>query len=256
MINLDLKEFLDKKVEQYNNVAFIETDPISIPHKFTRKEDIEISAFLAATIAWGQRKTIIKNANHLIEFMDNSPYDFVLNSSEQDLKPFSKFVHRTFNGDDAIYFISSLINIYKNHGGLENVFMKSYNKTKSVSEALIYLREIFFELPHLSRNTKHFSNVAKNSSAKRLNMLLRWFVRKDNTGVDFGIWENVSPSDLYVPLDVHTGNVARKLGLLTRKQSDWKAVEELTHNLRQFDADDPIKYDFALFGLGVFENVK
>ncbi|HBF88388.1 MAG TPA: TIGR02757 family protein [Bacteroidales bacterium] len=250
----DLKNFLDLKAEQYNKPSFINTDPICIPHKFRAKEDIEISAFMSATIAWGQRKTIIQNANKIVLLMDDKPYDFIMHASAKDLKSFSNFVHRTFNGDDIIFFLTSLMNIYRNHGGLYQIFEAEYKKNQSIPDALSALRNTFFEIPHLSRSTKHFSDVSKNSSAKRLNMFLRWLVRNDKTGVDFGIWNNISPSDLYIPLDVHSGNVARKLGLLKRTQNDWKAVNELTLKLREFDSHDPIKYDFALFGLGAFEN--
>lgn len=249
----EIKDFLDEKAEKYNHPNFIDSDPIQIPHLFTNKEDIEISAFFASTIAWGQRVTIIKNMQKLISLMDHSPYEFVINSSKSDLDRLSFFKHRTFNGEDCKYFMQSLKNIYKNHNGLGELFGKLYKEEKSIFNTLIRFREVFFEIDHPIRTQKHVSNVLKGASAKRLNMFLRWFVRKDNNGVDFGIWNKISPSDLYLPLDVHTGNVARKLGLLKRKQNDWKAVEEVSSVLRKFDPVDPIKYDFALFGLGVFE---
>jgi uncharacterized protein (TIGR02757 family) len=248
----ELKEFLDEKVLLYNNPKFIESDPIQIPHLFTIKEDIEIAGFLSATIAWGNRKMIIKNSFRLMEIMDNSPYDFILNHKESDLDNFSDFVHRTFNAIDAVYFIKSLQNIYQNHHGLEAVFAKNQETTslqKSISEA----KKVFFEIEHPQRTTKHFSDPLKGSAAKRLNMFLRWMIRKDNCGVDFGIWKTIPPSAVSCPLDVHSGNVARKLGLLTRKQNDAKALFELDTNLRKLDTNDPSKYDFALFGLGVFE---
>lgn len=250
MIKPDLKEFLEEKYDKYNRPDFIDSDPISIPHQFTLKEDIEISGFLSATIAWGQRITIINNANKMIKLMGNSPYDFILHAKEKDVQKMNDFVHRTFNGTDATFFIKSLKNIYKNHGGLQNVF--SSNSTLS---SISNFRTIFFSIPHPSRTSKHVSNPAENSSAKRLCMYLRWMVRKDKRGVDFGIWNNKSfqPKNLMCPLDVHSGNVARKLGLLKRTQNDWKAVEELTLNLKKFDPADPVKYDFALFGLGAFE---
>jgi uncharacterized protein (TIGR02757 family) len=248
---LDIKAFLDKQVVLYNNPIFIESDPIQIPHSFSKKENIEISAFLTATIAWGQRTTIIKNARKICQLMDNEPYEFVINASESDLKPLKHFVHRTFQGEDCIYFIKSLNNIYLNHNGLENVFVEGYRKTQSVFDALAYFRKVFFETEHPLRSMKHVSDVNKNAAAKRLNMFLRWMVRKDNNVVDFGIWKQIPPSALYIPLDIHTGNVARELGILTRTQNDWKAVNELTSVLRTFDAADPIKYDFALFGTGV-----
>ena len=250
---LELKEFLDSKVQQYNNPKFIESDPIQIPHQFNKKEDIEISAFLTATIAWGNRKSIINNAKQMMELLDNSPYDFVLNHSETDLEKLLLFVHRTFNGDDFIQFITSLQHIYKNHGGLESVFSKQ-TENDSVQSSISKFKSVFFEIEHLQRTQKHISDPLKNSAAKRLNMFLRWMVRNDKTGVDFGIWKSLSPAQLSCPLDVHSGNVARKLGLLKRKQNDAKALLELDIALRKLDAIDPVKYDFALFGLGVFEN--
>jgi uncharacterized protein (TIGR02757 family) len=252
MTKSELKEFLDEKVILYNNPKFIESDPIQIPHSFTLKEDIEIAGFLSATIAWGNRKMIINNAKQLMEIMGNSPYDFIVNHKENDLEKLSGFVHRTFNSIDAVYFIKSLQNIYKNHNGLESVFAKHQEATSlqnSISEA----KKVFFELEHPQRTTKHFSDPMNGSAAKRINMFLRWMVRQDNCGVDFGIWKSISTSAISCPLDVHSGNVARKLGLLTRKQNDAKALLELDTNLRKLDPVDPSKYDFALFGLGVFE---
>jgi uncharacterized protein (TIGR02757 family) len=250
----ELKDFLEEKYDQYNRNTFIQPDPISIPHQFKKKEDIEIAGFLAATIAWGQRPTIIRNAQKLVEWMDMSPYAFIMGAKEKDMAPFKSFVHRTFNGTDCVYFIRALANIYKKHEGLEHVFSRSVSKAdKDLKNAIIHFRETFFELPHPSRTTKHISNPADNSAAKRINMYLRWMVRKDKRNIDFGIWKTIRPSQLSCPLDVHSGNVGRKLGLLKRKQNDWKAVEELTNNLKKFDPDDPVKYDFALFGLGVFE---
>lgn len=259
-LNFDeLREFLDEKVELYNNPTFIESDPIQIPHQFSVKEDIEIAAFLSATIAWGNRKMIINNAKKMMELLDNSPHDFITNHKEQDLKPLENFVHRTFNGIDFTYFIKALQNIYKNHNGLEAVFnasapaLPSGREADSLQKAITNFKTVFFELEHEQRTQKHISNPAKGSCAKRLNMFLRWMVRNDNAGVDFGIWETLSPASLSCPLDVHSGNVARKLGLLNRKQNDAKALFELDTNLRKLDANDPVKYDFALFGLGVFE---
>ncbi len=247
-----LKEFLDEKVALYNNPEFIETDPIQIPHKFSQKEDIEISSFLTATIAWGNRKSIINNANRLMDLMGNSPYDFVMNFSDADSKNLLGFVHRTFNVEDLTYFIKALQNIYKNHDGMESVFSK-YSQPDSLQPAIHHFKTTFFELPHQKRTQKHVSDPLRNSAAKRINMFLRWMVRDDNVGVDFGIWKDLSPSQLSCPLDVHSGNVARKLNLLNRKQNDAKALLELDTALRQFDKNDPVKYDFALFGLGVFE---
>ena len=248
----ELKDFLDEKVEQFNQPAFVKTDPIQVPRKFTQKEDIEISGFLTATIAWGNRTAIIKNAERLNLLMGNQPFDFILNASNAEIQQLQKFVHRTFNGNDCIYFIQSLKNIYKNHGGLQSVFETGFENEKTVKSALANLFEIFFELPG-ERTRKHISNVQKGSSGKRLNMFLRWMVRNDKSGVDFGIWDGIPASELMLPLDVHTGNVGRKLGLLQRKSNDWKAVVEITNTLRKFDPTDPIKYDFALFGLGAFE---
>jgi uncharacterized protein (TIGR02757 family) len=248
----ELKEFLDAKVIEYNNTKFIESDPIQIPHQFSKKEDIEISGFLTSTIAWGNRKSIIKNAQRLMELLDHSPYDFVLNHKDSDLETLLPFVHRTFNGNDCIQFIKSLKHIYKHHGGLETVFAKHQEKD-SLQFAIHKLKSHFFEIEHLHRTQKHISDPLKKSAAKRINMFLRWMVRNDNAGVDFGIWKQLSPAQLSCPLDVHSGNVARKLGLLNRKQNDAKALLELDTNLRKLDAEDPVKYDFALFGLGVFE---
>lgn len=252
MKKAELKEFLDAKVSQYNNPKFIESDPIQIPHKFSKKEDIEIAGFLTATISWGNRKSIINNANRLVELLDNSPYDFIINHKASDLEKLQPFVHRTFNGNDCMQFIKSLQHIYINHNGIEAVFEKHAEKD-SLQESISKFKSIFFEIEHLHRTQKHVSDPLKNSAAKRINMFLRWMVRNDNTGVDFGIWESISPSLLSCPLDVHSGNVARKLGLLKRKQNDAKALLELDTSLRKLDAKDPVKYDFALFGLGVFE---
>ncbi|WP_068597572.1 TIGR02757 family protein [Vaginella massiliensis] len=248
----DLQDFLEEKVRQYNTLDFIETDPIQIPHRYSLKEDIEISGFLTATIAWGNRKMIIKNANQLTQLMGNSPYDFVMNFSDRDLDKMQNFVHRTFNGTDLQFFMKSLRNIYQRHGGLEEIFTQHQTPT-SMQNAIAAFKTIFFELEHAPRTTKHISDPLKNSAAKRLNMMLRWFVRKDAQGVDFGIWNSIPMSILSCPLDVHSGNTARDLGLLTRKQNDAKALAELDMNLRQLDAHDPVKYDFALFGLGAIE---
>lgn len=249
-----LKDFLEEKFFFYNNPKFVETDPVSIPHQFTKKEDIEIAGFLAATIAWGQRITILRNAGKLIHWMDLDPHQFILNFKATDLKPFRTFIHRTFQPEDCLYYMASLQNIYRNHEGLSNLFEPlASGKKHRVDAAIIHARQIFFELPHSKRIEKHFADPFAGSAAKRLNMFLRWMVRQDNAGVDFGIWNKISPSTLICPLDVHSGRVARKLGLLMRKQNDWNAAVELTNNLKKFDPVDPVKYDFALFGLGVFE---
>lgn len=252
MTRTELKDFLEAKVVAYNNPKFLESDPIQIPHLYTKKEDIEISAFLTATIAWGNRKSIIKNAHRMMDLMGNSPFDFVMNHQLADLEPLHPFVHRTFNGTDFIYFIKSLQNIYLNHNGLEGIFEKHQEKD-SLQPTISKFKELFFELPYEQRTTKHVSDPLKGSAAKRINMFLRWMVRDSSSNVDFGIWKNISPSKLSCPLDVHSGNVARKLKLLKRKQNDAKALYELDKNLRKLDPMDPVKYDFALFGLGVFE---
>jgi uncharacterized protein (TIGR02757 family) len=246
-----LKEFLDDKYDLYNRPEFIDSDPIQIPHQFNLTEDIEIAALLTATIAWGQRKSIINNANKLMKLMGNNPYDFMINAGPDRLKKLEHFVHRTFQGEDCIFFLRSLQNIYQNKGGLKAVFEDCYAKEPDMVNVLINFRNIFFEIEGPLRTRKHVSDVSKNASAKRLNMFLRWMVRVDKRGVDFGIWQGIPASALYIPLDLHSGNIARKLGLLKRQQNDWKAVAELTERLREFDPSDPVKYDFALFGLGV-----
>jgi uncharacterized protein (TIGR02757 family) len=248
----NLKEFLDEKVEEFNRCNFIESDPIQVPKQFSKKENIEIAGFLTATISWGNRPAIIKNATRLMALLENEPYEFILSASEEELSRLQNFVHRTFNGNDCIYFIRSLRNIYKNHGGLQTVFETEFQRERNIKSALSNFHKVFFELEG-ERTRKHVSNVEKGASAKRLNMYLRWLVRKDKAGVDFGLWDGIPISELMLPLDVHTGNVGRKLDLLKRKSNDWKAVEEITRSLRKFDSNDPVKYDFALFGLGVFE---
>jgi uncharacterized protein (TIGR02757 family) len=248
----ELKEFLDEKVELYNRPSFIELDPISIPHIFSKKEDIEISGFLAATIAWGNRKMILRNANRMMEFLDHSPYEFIMNSNHDEIEMIKKFVHRTFNSTDLIYFLKALQNIYMHKGGIEPIF-RDNQTADSLLPAIHEFHKIFFELSHEKRTERHVSDPFKGSAAKKLNMYLRWMIRNDNKGVDFGLWKSISPSILSCPLDIHSGNVARKLGLLTRKQNDSKAVFELDTNLRKIDSEDPVKYDFALFGLGVYE---
>lgn len=252
MNSSELKSFLDEKVLQYNTLDFIESDPVQIPHLFSQKEDIEIAGFLSATIAWGNRKMIIKNSHKMMDLMGNSPYDFVMSHTENDLERLESFVHRTFNGQDFACFIRSLQHVYKNHNGLEAVFAQ-HQESNSMQKSISEFKKVFFEIPHQNRTLKHISDPMNGSAAKRINMMLRWFCRQDNKGVDLGIWKNISPSLLSCPLDVHSGNVARKLGLLARKQNDGKAVTELDSKLRELDPIDPVKYDFALFGLGVFE---
>jgi uncharacterized protein (TIGR02757 family) len=251
----ELKEFLDEKVELYNRPAFIESDPISIPHQYSKKQDIEIAGFLAATIAWGNRKMILRNANRMMELLDHSPYEFIMNSTDDEIEMIERFVHRTFNSTDLIYFLKALQNIYKQKGGIEAIF-SAHQNSDSLLPAIHEFHRIFFELSHEKRTERHVSDPFKGSAAKKLNMYLRWMIRNDNKGVDFGLWKSISPSILSCPLDIHSGNVARKLGLLARKQNDAQAVTELDANLRKMDNIDPVKYDFALFGLGVFEGFK
>ncbi|MBN2244317.1 MAG: TIGR02757 family protein [Candidatus Aminicenantes bacterium] len=248
----ELKNFLDEKADLYNRPAFIELDPISIPHHYTGKGDIEIAGFLAAIIAWGNRKMILKSSVRMMEILEDSPFEFIVNSSDCELDQATRFVHRTFNSVDLAYFLKALRHIYRNKGGLETIF-ETHKTSDSLQPAIHELHKIFFELPHEKRTERHISDPFKGSAAKRINLFLRWMVRKDNKGVDFGIWEKISPSILSCPLDVHSGNVARKLGLLKRTQNDAKAVSELDRVLRNFDPEDPVKYDFALFGLSVFE---
>ncbi len=251
-----LKDFLDSKVEEYNNSDFIDEDPICIPHSFSLKEDIEIAGLLSATIAWGKRKVIVKNCNKMMELMDSSPYDFIMNHTKNDLERFNDFKHRTFNGGDLKCFVSQIQRMYKDHGGLEKVFYEGIDETTSnCSGAIENFRNVFIQgiTEEEYRTIKHVSSPMKGSASKRLIMFLRWMVRQDKKGVDFGIWNTISPAYLSCPLDVHSGNVARKLGLITRNQNDWKAVMELDTELRKLDAKDPAKYDFALFGLGVYE---
>lgn len=248
----NLKTFLDEKAVQYNQDFFIEHDPIQIPHRFSKKQDIEIAAFLSATIAWGNRKSIIKNAQDMMARMDEAPHDFILNAQEKDLDRFDDFVHRTFNAFDLAYFVQALQRLYEKEESLEQYFLIKEDEINP-KFAINRFREAFFNAEEV-RTSKHVSSPLKNSSAKRINMFLRWMVRQDQQGVDFGIWKNIPASKLSLPLDVHTGNVARKLEILKRKQNDWKAVEEIDSVLRQMDVEDPIKYDFALFGLGAFED--
>jgi len=245
----DIKNLLEEKYHKYNNSDFIQTDPIQIPHKFSQPENIEISAFLASTIAWGQRKSIINNSNKMMELMENNPIEYLKNVSDKEIEKIKGITHRTFNSEDFKYFVKSLQNIYLNCGGLQQVFEDGYNQYNTVKDAIIYFRKIFFKLPYPEKTGRHIANVEKNSAAKRINMFLMWMVRRDNYGVHFGIWRSIPPSSLMLPIDVHTGNTARALGLLTRTQTDWKAVEEVTESLREFDKNDPIKYDFSLFGI-------
>jgi uncharacterized protein (TIGR02757 family) len=249
----ELRNFLEEKHDQYNNPSFIPSDPISIPHRFDLRHDREISGFLVAAIAWGRRDLILRSGNILLEAMDNAPYEFVMSAGKNDMKRVSGFVHRTFNGTDCSFFMKGLRHIYSDFDSMEDVILEGMSQPGSLKEGISHLREYFFCENHEKRTEKHFADVTGGAAGKRFNMFLRWMVRKDNRGVDFGIWKKIDPSVLYIPLDLHSGNTARKLGLLTRKMNDWKAVEELTYVLREFDPADPVKYDFALFGLGVFE---
>lgn len=255
MDTIQLKDFLDRKAAQYEQQDFIPVDPVSIPHRFALKQDIEIAAFFAAILAWGQRSTIINNCTRLLQWMDHAPHEFVLNFKEADLKPFLGFVHRTFNDTDAIYFLHFLQYHYRNHHSLESAFVTdAKDDDENVTNILNGFYNYFFSLPHYPERTrKHIAAPAKNSACKRLNMFLRWMVRSNDKGVDFGIWKHIKPSQLICPLDTHSGRVARRLGILSRKQDDWKAATELTDNLKILDADDPVRYDYALFGLGVEE---
>ncbi|MCH7411682.1 TIGR02757 family protein [Belliella sp. DSM 111904] len=252
---MELKEFLDSKVEAYNQPSFITLDPISIPHRYTKKQDIEISGFIASILAWGQRKTIINKCLELFAMMDDAPHEFMLHHSENDLKPFLNFKHRTFNDIDTLYFIAFFSWYYKNYDSLESAFLIGYEQGVDVMEKLLSnFHEFFFQLEEApSRTRKHIATPKRKAACKRINMFLRWMVRKDDAGVDFGIWNNIHASQLICPCDLHVDRVGRKLGLISRKQTDWLTALELTQKLREFDPMDPVKYDFALFGLGVEE---
>ena len=264
-----MKTLLDEAYDRFARPHFIQDDPIQVPRAFSKREDAEVIGFLTATIAWGQRKTIISNAWKLARLMDERPFDFVMNADAADLKHVSGFVHRTFNGEDLKHFVRGLRHLYLEHGGMESAFLpmetvasgfgpRADRKRQPVARSpwpaasgIALFKSRFFEPGHQPRTRKHVADPAKGSNAKRINMFLRWMVRPDDRGVDLGLWKRIAPADLMVPLDVHTGRVARELGLLTRDQDDWKAVEELTAALREFDRSDPVKYDIALFGLGV-----
>ena len=247
----ELREILEEKYNQYNQVSFIELDPVSVPHRFQKKQDIEIAAFFSAVLAWGQRMTIVSKSLELMRMMDDSPHDFILNHGEQDLKRLTGFKHRTFNATDTLYFVFFLNWYYRNHESLEDLFLSGY---PSIERSLINFHDEFFSLdPAPARTKKHLPSPRKKSTCKRLNMFLRWMVRVDDHGVDFGIWKRISPSQLICPVDLHVDRVARKLGLIRRKQTDWLTALELTGQLRKIDAGDPVKYDYALFGLGVIE---
>ena len=252
-LDLDkLRDFLNEKAVHYNHPGFLESDPVQIPHMYTEKEDIEISGFLTAVISWGNRSAIIRSALNMMDVMGHSPYDFVIHHRNEHLERLEGAVHRTFHATDFRYFLKALKHLYLEKSGLEGIFREHQSAT-SLQPAIHRLKQEFFSLPHPMRTEKHLPDPMKGSAAKRINMFLRWMVRKDRAGVDFGLWKDIPPSSLSCPLDVHTGNVARKLGLLKRQQNDAKAVIELDEVLRSFDPEDPVKYDFALFGLGIIE---
>lgn len=253
ILETNLKEFLDQKYLQYAQPEFILEDPISIPRQFTQKEDIEIAGFLTALISWGRRPAIVSKANHLMQLMDGQPFDFVMTASSNDLKRLENFVYRTFNASDLLFLVEALRDIYRHHNGLEGVANEAWKTHGNTKSVIVALREALLVHPHLSRSEKHLANPLSGSAAKRINMFLRWMIRSSAEGVDFGLWQYIPTCALQCPLDVHVARVGLKLGLLQRKQTDWRAVEELTQSLRLFDPNDPVKYDYALFGLGVYE---
>lgn len=246
----EIKAYLEEKVDEYNHPTFISNDPISIPHSYTTLQDIEITAFWTAMLSWGQRVTIINKSKELFQLMDNAPYDFIMNHKEQDLKRFLSFKHRTFQPDDTLYFISFFKDYYSNHTSLESAFANGNDAFSRLQS----FHNTFFSLPDLLKRTKkHVSTPERKSSCKRLNMFLRWMVRQDDRGVDFGLWQQLSPADLMIPLDVHVFKVSKSIGLIKRDKADWATVEELTNTLRKMDPKDPVKYDYALFSVGVLE---
>lgn len=253
---VDLKRYLDEKVALFNKPDFIENDPISIPHQFNKLQDIEISAFWVAMLSWGQRKTIINKAKELMALMDNAPYDFIINHEEKDREKLLGFKHRTFQPLDTLYFLEFFQQFYKKHNSLEKAFAKHLTEDmEHIGTALSGFHKTFFDLENAPKRTrKHVATPDRKSTCKRLNMFLRWMVRPDNNGVDFGLWEQIKPKQLLIPYDVHVDRVARRLGLVDRKQNDWKTVLELTGNLKEMCPEDPVKYDFALFGIGVLES--
>ena len=244
-------EMLEALHDKYNNTDFIEADPISVPHSFTDDRDKEIAGFLAATIAWGNRKAIVRSARRMMEYMDFAPYSFVVGAEQSDFETLRSYVHRTFNGGDFVDFVRALQSICRKYGTVGNLFESSYAEHRDMAAVLSEVRREFFSVEHSQHSEKHFSSIDKGAACKRLNMYLRWFVRSDNRGVDFGLWRSIPTSALYLPLDVHSGNMGRALGLLSRKQNDWKATAEITQSLRRFSAEDPVKYDYALFGAGI-----
>jgi len=245
----EVYELLEEYYDYYNRKGFIDHDPVSVPHQYERAEDIEIAGFISATLAWGQRPVIIRNANILLESMPDGPYEFLMTAEDYQIESFGGFKHRTFNGTDCIFFLKSLRNIYIHHGGLKKVFQEGFSIYGNIPDTIRHFRNVFFSIPFPGRTLKHVPDLDKGAAGKRINMFLRWMVRRDDRGVDFGIWDRIPMSELYIPLDLHAGRVARELGLLKRKQNDWRAVNQLTFKLREFDRKDPVKYDYALFGL-------
>lgn len=250
-MNSELKEMLEELYLRYDNPDFIEADPISIPHSFDSQLDREVSGFLAATIAWGNRKAIVKSAHRMMDYLDRRPYEFVMGASEGEIATLGNYVHRTFNGVDLECFVRALRRICQQSGSLGEWFQGEYDRSHDMRKVLAAFRREFFDFPHPARSEKHLSSIEKGAACKRINMYLRWMVREDIHGVDFGYWSRIPASALYLPLDLHSGNISRQLGLLGRKQNDWKAVEEVMVPLRQADPLDPVKYDYALFGVGI-----
>lgn len=246
-----LRDLLEHLYDKYNREEFIEADPISVPHSFSRTEDREIAGFFASTIAWGNRKAIVRSAHRMMDYMDNAPYDFVCNATETDLQRLHTYVHRTFNGRDFADFVRAVQGVCRKWGSLGEMFQSLYERNGNMATVLSEARKEFFSAEHDQHCEKHFSSIDKGAACKRLNMYLRWFVRRDGRGVDFGLWRRIPMSALYLPLDVHSGNMGRELGLLNRRQNDWKATEEITASLREFDAEDPVRFDFSLFGAGI-----
>lgn len=251
MSHEQLGELLEALHDKFNCEEFIEADPISVPHSFSLREDREIAGLLASTIAWGNRKAIVKSAHRMMRYMDNAPYDFVLNASEEELQSLTTYVHRTFNGEDFKDFVLAMRHIITQWASIGGFFESRYEATQDLRVVLSEFRREFHAAEHNPHSEKHMSSIDKGAACKRLCMYLRWMVREDKNGVDFGLWRKIPMSALYMPLDIHTGRMGRSLGLLTRKQSDWKAVEELTASLRAFDASDPVRYDYSLFGVGI-----
>ncbi len=254
-LSAEVIELLEEKSLRYNTPEFIEGDPVQVPHRFSTRENVEISGLISALLAWGKRELILRSSHEFIARMGNDPHGFLMNMTGEDLEVFREFRYRTFNDQDAAFMVSGLKHIYRDHGGLSEVFRTGYQRSGNIKSAIGYFRNVFLRAPHLRRSEKHFAAPEAGSAAKRLNLFLRWMVRKDNAGVDFGIWEKIDPADLMIPLDVHSGMVARKLGLLQRKQDDWKAVEQLTAVLRRLDPADPVRYDYALFGMGLNKEI-